>query len=106
MNEDDYVTRHEFEHLQWQLHEKIDEIEEVREQNSRLALDAAWGIVPSIGSITVWLGVVAAMAFFEDMNWWLKGALIIGAVFWNSYSAGKTNEERIKEIKKLHRIRS
>lgn len=99
----DPVTQQELSDLEYRLFEKFDEVENVREQNSRLALDAAWGIVPHVNSLSAWVLAAIVMTNVE-MPWWGTSILVLGILFANGYFYMKANEERMKEVERLSRI--
>ena len=100
---DDYVSRAEFEALQWDLERKVQEIEEVREQNTRLALDAAWGLVPAVRSLPVW-GLAFLILATVDWPWWANLLVIFAATGASGYITVQANEQRMKEVDSLHKI--
>lgn len=103
MNDEDYATKEDLWHLEFRISEKLDELEQVREQNSNSLLGAAWGVVPSVNALPAWAAAIL-LTTLGDPPWWGAALAYLAAMFYSGYCETRAADGQKADRDNLWRI--
>lgn len=97
---DEPVTKADMRDLEERISMKVFEIREVERENARIALDAAWGLVPFVRAAPWWGAYFLVLATTET-PWWATLAGFVAVGLYTAFLSVKVNEQRMAEIERL-----